>query len=143
MFDSHTLRCAFCLTAAMSWPALVLAQDEPRGGTDATESRWTGQWLAEGLPLVVQVQSEGGRLEVSPVEAADQTWVTRNGRITGDSATIEIEYQGVTGTALIQLMENGTAIARALSCQPDYHVICTLVRNQQARFQRLSVPAGE
>lgn len=143
MSDSPTLRCAFCLLAAMSWSAPVPAQDEPRGATDATETRWTGQWLAEGLPFVVRVQASDGHLEVSPVEPADQTWVTRNGQISGDSATIDIEYQGVTATALIQLMEDDTAIARALSCQPDYHVICTLVRNQQARFQRLSSSAGE
>lgn len=143
MPDSSTLRCVFCLLAAMSWSALVPAQDEPRGGTDATERRWTGQWSAEGLPFTVQVQAHAGSLKISPVAPPDQTWVARNGRISGDSATVEIEYQEVTATALIQLMEDDTAIARALSCRPDYHVICTLARNQQVRFKRLPTPAGE
>ena len=63
-------------------------------------------------------------------------WVARNGIINGDSATIEVEYQGVYGRVLVQLIDASTAVARAMSCQPDYHVICALVRNQQARFTK-------
>lgn len=64
-------------------------------------------------------------------------WTTRKGMIAGDSATIEVEYQGVIGRVFIQMLDDRTAVARALSCQPDYHVICALVRNQQARFLKI------
>jgi hypothetical protein len=38
---------------------------------------------------------------------------------------------------MVQLTSPSTAIVRSMSCQPDYHVVCTLVRNQQARFVKL------
>jgi len=59
------------------------------------------------------------------------------GPINGTSATIDVEYQGVVARVLVQLGESGTAMVRPLSCQPDYHVVCALVQNQQARFFRL------
>lgn len=118
------------------------AQSQAPNEPAATESRWTGQWSAEGFAFVVQARASADHLQISPVEPPEQGWVTSNGRIREDSATIEVEYQGVTATALIQLMEDNTAIAQTLSCQPDYHFICTLARNQQARFHR-SAPAGE
>lgn len=142
MPDFSVSRLLLCLVAGLSCAGLVSAQSEPRDEPATTESRWTGQWSAEGLTFVVQARASADRLEISPVESSGQGWVTSNGRISEDSATIEVEYQGVTATALIRLTENNTAIAQTLSCQPDYHVICTLARDQQARFHR-SAPAGE
>ncbi|MEX1197964.1 MAG: hypothetical protein WEB57_08905 [Pseudohongiellaceae bacterium] len=146
MPDYSIPRFLFCLMTGLACAGFVSAQNEPRDESDqpsAAETRWNGQWSAEGLAFVVQARTSADHLDVSPVEPAEQGWITRNGRIRNDTATIEVEYQGVTATALIQLMADDTAIARALSCQPDYHVICTLVRNQQARFHRLPASTGE
>lgn len=137
------LRCLFCLTLALPYSGTLLAQNALPDDSAATKARWTGQWSAEGLPFVVQARTSSDHIEISPVTPAAQAWVIRNGLINDDSATIEVEYQGVTATALIRLIAEDTAIAQALTCQPDYHVICTLVRDQQARFHRLPASPGQ
>jgi hypothetical protein len=43
----------------------------------------------------------------------------------------------------VQLISDSSAIVRSLSCQPDYHVICTLVQNQQALFIKLKNAANQ
>lgn len=106
--------------------------------------RWSGYWAAEGLGFMIEARRDDRRLQISPLDPrAAGLWSIRNGQIKGDSATIEAEYQGVTATVYIELTAVDTAIARTLSCQPDYHFICTLARNQQARFRRVASPDGE
>jgi len=100
------------------------------------ESAWSGVWAAEDSPFVIRVTRSGNQFAVESIESMGLEWVASNGIINGDSATIEVEYQGVYGRVLVQLIDATTAMARALSCQPDYHVICALVRNQQAQFNK-------
>ncbi|MDT8429794.1 MAG: hypothetical protein RQ757_13645 [Pseudomonadales bacterium] len=114
-------------------PAHSLAQDT----TETQEkSNWSGIWNAENTLLTIKVWSDGQRFVVDPVETMGLVWNTSNGRINGSSAFIEVEYQGVSARVIVDQIDRDTAVARALSCQPDYHVICALVRNQQARFVR-------
>jgi hypothetical protein len=100
------------------------------------DGAWGGVWVAEDSPFVIRVIRSGNQFSVESIESMGFEWVTRNGIINGDSATIEVEYQGVYAKVLVQLLDADTAVARAMSCQPDYHVICALVRNQQARFNK-------
>ncbi|ALO47254.1 hypothetical protein [Pseudohongiella spirulinae] len=100
----------------------------------ASEHVWHGEWQAEGMPFSLRVIPAGERFTVLPLEPASIEWQASNGVINGNTGTIDIEYQGVTAKVLVQLQDTVSAIVRPMSCQPDYHVICTLVRNQQARF---------
>ncbi len=120
------------LSGAAFW--LCAASAQAQQGAEADE--WTGQWSAEGLPFVVEALARDDRLSISPVMPTNQGWSTSNGRIGDNSATIEAEYQGVTARILIELVRDDTAIARTVSCRPDYHFVCTLARNQQALFHR-------
>ncbi|MGM0633793.1 MAG: hypothetical protein ACQETO_11565 [Pseudomonadota bacterium] len=120
------------VSGAVFWLCAASVQSQQDGETDD----WTGQWSAEGLPFVVEARARDDRLAISPVMPTGQGWSTSNGRIGDDSATIEAEYQGVTARILIELVRDDTAIARTVSCRPDYHFVCTLARNQQALFHR-------
>ena len=100
------------------------------------DGAWGGVWAAQDSPFVIKVTRSGNQFMVESIESMGLEWVARNGIINGDSATIDVEYQGVYGRVLVQLMDATTAVARAMSCQPDYHVICALVRNQQAQFNK-------
>lgn len=104
----------------------------------ASDHVWHGEWQAEGMPFSLRVIPAGERFTVLPLEPAAIEWQARNGVISGNTGTIDIEYQGVTAQVLVQLQDTVSAIVRPMSCQPDYHVICTLVRNQQARFIKRS-----
>jgi hypothetical protein len=95
---------------------------------------WHGRWLAEGTDFSLKVISDGNRFQVEPVFPLGLNWKAGTGIISGNSGTIHVEYEGVTAQVMVQLTGTESAIVRSMSCQPDYHVICTLVRNQQARF---------
>jgi hypothetical protein len=95
---------------------------------------WQGEWMAEGTDFSLRVVPEGNQFQVEPVFPLGLNWKAGTGMISGNSGTINVEYEGVTAQVLVQLIDIDSAIVRSMSCQPDYHVICTLVRNQQARF---------
>lgn len=95
---------------------------------------WQGEWLAEGTDFSLKVIPNGNRFQVEPVFPMGLNWKAGTGVISGNSGTIHVEYEGVTAQVMVQLTGSESAIVRSMSCQPDYHVICTLVRNQQARF---------
>lgn len=121
----------FALT--LGSPHVSLAQS---AGTSLTP-QWSGIWNAEGSLLTLRVTHSEDQLHVEPVESLGFIWRNSIGHINGNSATIDVEYQGVVATVLVQLGEGGTAMVRPLSCQPDYHVVCALVQNQQARFRKV------
>jgi hypothetical protein len=99
---------------------------------------WTGVWQAdtEDMDVTLRVISDGEQFTVEEVVPVGMGWTVKNGAISGQSGVIDVFYQGVTAQVLVQLLDNNTAIIRSMSCQPDFHVVCTLVRNQQARFLR-------
>lgn len=99
--------------------------------------QWSGIWNAEGTLLTLKVTHKDNQLHVEAQESMGYLWRNGVGTVNGNSATLDVEYQGVVARVMVQLGEDGTAMVRPLSCQPDYHVVCALVQNQQARFLRL------
>lgn len=112
-------------------------QGEAQSSSASLSPQWSGIWNAEGSLLTVKVTHLENQLHVEPLESLGHIWRNSVGHINGNSATLEVEYQGVTATVLVQLGEGGTAMVRPLRCQPDYHVVCALVQNQQARFRKV------
>lgn len=143
MFDTMTysfqrLLLTCCCIAA---PALGIADDttDPLTATQVAQfnsSAWDGEWQAENTTFILRVIPEGNRFAVEAVQPLGLGWTSSNGIINGNSGTINVEYQGVTALVMVQLISHSSAIVRSMSCQPDYHVVCTLVRNQQALFNK-------
>lgn len=106
----------------------------------AADARWLGVWQAKDTLFTLRVVARDEFLYLETVESLGFQWRNSPGRINGDSATFNVEYQGVFATVHVQLGEGGTAIARPVSCRPDYHVVCALVQNQQALFKKISEP---
>ena len=106
----------------------------------AADARWLGVWQAKDSLFSLRVVSSDEFLQIEPVETLGFEWRNSPGRINGDNAAFNVEYQGVLATVHVQLREDGTAIARPVSCRPDYHVVCALVQNQQALFKKVSEP---
>ncbi len=112
----------------------------PLGAQAQTDSaQWEGLWQAEGTLFQLRVRALNNTLQIEAVESLGFEWRNSAGQINGNSATFEVEYQGVTATVLVQKNDAVTAIARPVTCQPDYHVVCALVQNQQARFIKQNV----
>lgn len=126
------LSCA-CLAAA---PLEAMAQSAPL-------SVWQGEWQVEATTFTLKVSTEGNRFFIEPIRPLGIEWTSSNGMIDGNNGTIQVEYQGVSAQVMVQLISDNSAIVRSLSCQPDYHVICTLVQNQQALFTKLTNPANQ
>lgn len=108
----------------------------------AADLRWLGVWQAKDTLFTLRVVSTDDFLHIEPVQSLGFVWHNSPGRISGDSATFNVEYQGVLATVHVQLGEDGIAIARPVSCRPDYHVVCALVQNQQALFKKVSEAAS-
>jgi hypothetical protein len=98
---------------------------------------WHGEWQAQDTDFTLLVLPSGTNFRVDPLRPAGIEWQAGEGVINGSSGTIEVSYQGVVAQVMVQLTSPESAIVRSMSCQPDYHVVCTLVRNQQARFIKL------
>ncbi|MGB4246443.1 MAG: hypothetical protein WBJ75_01895 [Pseudohongiellaceae bacterium] len=111
--------------------------------TQAPTKSWSGVWQAQGTPFTLRVTRQDDQLHIEPLESMGFIWSNGIGKINGDSATVEVNYQGVVGTILVQLGDGDTAMVRPLSCQPDYHVVCALVQNQQARFVKMDAAGAQ
>lgn len=109
----------------------------------AAPSVWQGEWQIEATTFTLRVSTEGNRFFIEPVRPLGLEWTSSNGMIDGNNGTIQVEYQGVSAQVMVQLISDTSAIVRSMSCQPDYHVICTLVRNQQALFLKLTNSANQ
>ncbi len=120
------------MAMALGFPAQMLAQSADAQSTP----QWSGIWNAEGSLLTLRVTHQNDQLNVEPLVTMGYEWRNSVGEIKGNSATLDVEYQGVVARVLVQLGNDNTAMVRALSCQPDYHVVCALVQNQQALFRR-------
>ncbi len=120
------------MAMALGLPAQILAQS----GIAQPAPQWSGIWNAEGSLLTLRVTHQNDHLNIEPLVTIGYEWRNSVGEIKGNSATLDVEYQGVVARVLVQLGNDNTAMVRALSCQPDYHVVCALVQNQQALFRR-------
>ncbi|MDO8907655.1 MAG: hypothetical protein Q7W55_04040 [Pseudohongiella sp.] len=136
MFNTmtHSFQRLLISCLCMAAPAICLADDSATQGYSFDSSAWQGEWQAENTTFILRVIPEGNRFAVEPIQPLGLDWTSSNGIINGNSGTINVEYQGVTALVLVQLITHSSAIVRSMSCQPDYHVVCTLVRNQQALF---------
>jgi hypothetical protein len=123
---------ASVMAVALSLPAQVLAQSV----TVQPPPQWSGIWNAEGSLISLRVTHLNDQLHVEPLVTMGHEWRNSIGEVNGNTATLDVEYQGVVARVLVQLGTDNTAMVRPLSCQPDYHVVCALVQNQQALFRR-------
>lgn len=125
-------------TALASRLIIFLLAIASAGASAQTNSdQWSGIWQAEGTLFTLNVTNDNEQLYIRPEESLGFIWQSGVGHIDGLSAAMEVRYQGAIGMVLVQLEDSGTAIARALSCVPDYHVVCALVKNQQVRFVKI------
>lgn len=109
------------------------------GGASAqepTQYQWQGEWIAEGTLFKIAVQAVEGSLVVTPIESLGFEWTTSNGKIKGNTATIEVAYAGVTGIIAVELLDDNTARAWAQKCEPEFMVVCALAKDRQAIFVR-------
>jgi hypothetical protein len=127
---------ALSCACAAATPFYANAQSTP-------QSVWQGEWQIEATTFTLRVSTQGNRFFIEPVRPLGLEWTTNNGIIDGNNGTIRVEYQGVSAQVMVQLISDTSAIVRSMSCQPDYHVICTLVRNQQALFIKLPSTANQ
>lgn len=105
--------------------------------SSVADERWEGIWQAQGTLFTLRVALRDEFLQIEPVETLGFIWRNSPGRVQGENASFNVEYQGVLATIMVQLGEAGTAIARPTRCQPDYHFVCALVQNQQAIFRKI------
>ncbi len=143
-FSSRRLVAPFTLLLATAAAASLATVGGAQQTATAQESsrdapEWSGVWQAdtEDMVFTLRVTRDGDQFTVDEVAPTGMGWRVRNGAISGQSGTIDVSYQGVQARVLVQLTQPDVAMVRSMSCQPDYHVVCTLVRNQQARFVRL------
>ncbi len=127
------------MAMTLGLPAQILAQ--PDSAQPAPQ--WSGIWNADGSPITLRVTHQNDQLNVEPLVTMGYEWRNSIGEIKGNSATLDVEYQGVVARVLVQLGNDNTAMVRALSCQPDYHVVCALVQNQQALFRRTGAASAQ
>src|SRR5690606_5273914 len=119
------------LATALLWSIAISASAQ---GMTGHGDPWDGVWMVEGTAFSIRVIRQDQRMLVSPVQSLGFVWSSGIGNIYEDTATIEVEYQGARGTVVVTQEGNGRAIARALNCLPQTHLICALVQGQQVRF---------
>lgn len=100
-------------------------------------SHWEGDWVVEGTLFRIGIEVEDDLLTVRQIESMGFQWSSKNGRIDGNIATVEVEYAGATGRIQAELLSPDTAVAFAASCLPDFMVICLLAKDQQAVFKKV------
>lgn len=115
---------------------LFLLTGAAQGAENAGDSLWNGHWIADAFPIVVRTRASQGALAIEPVRPDGQQWRVTGGRIERRTATVQARYRDVMATIRIRLRDEDTAVVSAESCEPEFHVICTLARNQQALFRR-------
>ena len=121
----------FLLLALLGLPLnQTLAADDPG-------NNWNGVWLAEGTFFSVGVTVRDNQIVVSEVESLGFEWTAKAGIVGGNVANIEVEYAGATAMIQVQLLDAGTATAKAVICRPEYLVVCALAADRQARFLRV------
>lgn len=119
------------LTAALVWISAMAVQAQE---SVSSADRWDGVWTAEGTAFSIRVIRQDQRMFVMPEQSMGFVWNSGIGTISGDTATIEVEYQGARGTIVVTQNGGGIATARALNCLPETHLMCALARGQQVRF---------
>ena len=101
-----------------------------------SEQVWEGRWVADGSLFEVRIEVENSVMTISQIESMGFVWQSKSAKVAGNIATVEVEYIGVTGVAQAQVISEDTAVVSALSCKPNYMVICLLTKDQQLIFRK-------
>ena len=101
-----------------------------------SEQVWEGSWVADGSLFEVLIEVENSVMTISQIESMGFVWQSKSAKVAGNIATVEVEYIGVTGIAQAQVISEDTAVVSALSCKPNYMVICLLTKDQQVIFRK-------
>ena len=101
-------------------------------------AHWGGIWVAEGTLFSITVTIENEEFKVGQLESLGFDWSSENGKVDGNIVTVEIEYAGVTGTIQAELMSPNSAVAFAVTCLPDFMVVCLLSKDRQAVFRKVT-----
>ena len=101
-----------------------------------SEQVWEGRWVADGSLFEVRIEVENSVMTISQIESMGFVWQSKSAKVAGNIATVEVEYIGVTGIAQAQVISEDTAVVSALSCKPNYMVICLLTKDQQVIFRK-------
>jgi len=108
--------------------------------TDSPETNpgdWNGTWLADGTLFSIAVTVTDNEFKVEELQSLGFVWTAKLGNVHGNRATIEVTYLGATAIIIAELTGEGTAIAYADTCLPDFMVVCALAKNRQAAFSRI------
>lgn len=103
---------------------------------------WAGEWIVEGTLFSLGVEVENDEMTLREIESLGFLWTSENGKIDGNTATIMVEYAGVTGRIQAELIDPNTAVAFAATCLPDFMVVCLLVKDLQAVFRKVDGNQG-
>ena len=106
----------------------------------SSEHSWAGQWVAEGTLFKVSVDTENSVMTVSQIESMGFVWSSKAGKVTGNIATVEVEYAGAAGIVKAELIDRETVVVSAATCLPEYMVVCLLTKDQQAIFKKVTAP---
>ena len=101
-----------------------------------SEQVWEGRWVADGSLFEVRIEVENSVMTISQIESMGFVWQSKSAKVAGNIATVEVEYIGVTGIAQAQVISEDTAVVSALSCKPNYMVICLLTKDQRVTFRK-------
>ena len=122
-----------CLTWLTALPAHGQSDLDKFSAAD-----WNGTWVAQGTVFSVAVSVQQGIFQVREAQSLGFVWSSQPGQVEGNRATVEVQYAGVTALVLARLTSKDTAVVEAASCMPEFMVVCTLAKGQQAVFVRTS-----
>ena len=97
---------------------------------------WNGTWVADGTLFSIEVTVSEAEFRVNEVQSLGFVWSAQTGVVSGNQAMIEATYAGATARIYAELTGEGTAIAFAGSCLPEFMLVCALIKDRQATFLR-------
>ena len=124
------------ITLALSISFSLVASTIANAQEDLS-AHWDGIWVVEGTLFSITVTIENEEFKVGQLESLGFDWSSENGKVDGNIVTVEIEYAGVTGTVQAELLSPNSAVAFAVTCLPDFMVVCMLSKDRQAVFRKI------
>ena len=125
------------ITLALSISFSLVASTIANAQEDLS-AHWDGAWIVKGTLFSIAVTVENEEFRVRQLESLGFDWSSENGKVDGNIVTVEIEYAGVTGTIQAELMSPNSAVAFAVTCLPDFMVVCLLSKDRQAVFRKVT-----
>ena len=66
----------------------LVAQEE-------NSQQWNGKWIANGTLFQIEVSVENSVIKVIQIESLGFEWTSKEGKVDGNIAQVEVEYAGV------------------------------------------------